>query len=126
MFDNAIQQKLQHIVQGTVIEATSDHCTITRNFLCSGFSTSKTVKREFESQLIIKKEQAQCLSEFATSNNLWFNGLFASSAFLAEGGEAKVYFDEDRRHVIKINDAGYYTITLFKNNRIINLPCSNH
>lgn len=112
MFDDGIRQKLQHIVQGTVIETASDHCTITRNFLCSGFSTSKTVKTEFESQLIIKKEQAQRLSEFATSNNLWFNGLSAGSAFLAEGGEAKVYFDEDRRHVIKINDAGYYATWL--------------
>lgn len=112
MFDDATRIKLQNIIQGTVIEAASDHCTTTRNFLCAGFSTSKTVKRDFESQLLIKKEQAVCLSEFASANNLWVTDLPSEELFLAEGGEAKVFFSADRLHVIKINDAGYYATWL--------------
>ncbi|HEX5024663.1 MAG TPA: hypothetical protein VFV68_05295 [Agriterribacter sp.] len=112
MFDDATRVKLQNIVQGTVIEAATDHCTVARNFLCSGFGTSKTVKRDFESQLLIKKEQAIRLSKFATLNNLWIKSLPSESKFLAEGGEAKVFFDSDNLHVIKINDAGYYATWL--------------
>ena len=112
MFGNAVQQKLQNIVQGTVIEAAAYHCTATRNYLCAGFSTSKTVKRNFESQLLIKEEQAQLLSEYATANNLWVTDLPPETCFLAEGGEAKVYFDPGRMHVVKINDAGYYATWL--------------
>ena len=112
MFSDATKQQLQNIIHGTRIEAAADHCTATRNFLCAGFSTSKTVKTNFESQLLIKKEQAQQLSKYATENNLLINQLPAGIQFLAEGGEAKVYFDTDKRHVIKVNDAGYYATWL--------------
>ncbi|MES2778147.1 MAG: hypothetical protein V4722_28485 [Bacteroidota bacterium] len=112
MFSDAVRQKLQNIVRGTVIEAAADHCTATRNYLCAGFSTSKTVKRNFESQLLIKEEQAQLLSQYATAKNLWVTDLPPDASFLAEGGEAKVYFDQSKMHVVKINDAGYYATWL--------------
>lgn len=48
--------KLKNIIEGVVIEGATDHCTAIRNFLCTGFSTSTTVKRDFESKSIIKKE----------------------------------------------------------------------
>ena len=112
MLPDAVRKELQNIVRGTVIPAAADHCTLTRNYLCAGFSTSKEVKRNFESQLLIKKEQAQQLSLYATDNELWVADMPAEAFFLAEGGESKVYFTQDGKHVIKVNDAGYYATWL--------------
>ena len=70
MISDGIRKKLQHIIRGTVVPAAEDHCTITRNFLCAGFSTSKTVKRNFESQLIVKKEQEERLTGYAIDSDL--------------------------------------------------------
>jgi hypothetical protein len=112
MLSDDVRQKLQHIVRGTVIETAQDHCTTIRNFLCSGYSTSTAVKTNFESQLIIKEEQAERLKQFATINNLWLLSLPQDSQYLTRGGESKVYLDSDNRHVIKINDAVYYATWL--------------
>lgn len=112
MFSDATKQQLQNIVRGVSISPAADHCSAARNYLCTGFSTSTTVKRDFEGQLRIKKEQANQLSKYAAENHLWINHLPEGAQFLAEGGEAKVYFDTDKRHVIKVNDAGYYATWL--------------
>lgn len=112
MLSDDVRQKRQHILRGTVIEAAQDHCTTIRNFLCSGCSTSTAVKRNFESQLIIKEEQAERLKQFATINNLWLLSLPQDSQYLTSGGESKIYLDSDNRHVIKINDAVYYATWL--------------
>ena len=71
MLSDGVRQKLQHIVRGTVIETAQDHCTAIRNFLCSGYRTSAEVKTNFESQLIIKEEQAERLKEYAAINSFW-------------------------------------------------------
>ncbi|HTF31869.1 MAG TPA: hypothetical protein VK625_23590 [Flavitalea sp.] len=112
MLSDDVRQKLQHIVRGTVIETAQDHCTTIRNFLCSGYSTSTAVKTNFESQPIIKEEQAERLKEYATVNDLWLESLPENSQYLTRGGESKVYLDNDNRHVIKINDAIYYATWL--------------
>ena len=110
MFTDDTRKKLENIVRGVVIEGQANHCAATRNFLCSGFSTSKTVKKDFESQLLVKKRQVERLEEYATENQLWVPQLPDASQFLAKGGESKVY--KDRRNVIKINDAIYYATWL--------------
>ena len=40
-----------------------------RNFLDTSYSTGKTVKRDFESNELIKKEQSGELREYATQKN---------------------------------------------------------
>ncbi len=112
MLSDDVRQKLQHIVRGTVIETAQDHCTTIRNFLCSGYSTSTEVKTNFESQLIIKEEQAERLREYAYVNAIWLKSLPENSQYLTRGGESKIYLDNDNRHVIKINDAVYYATWL--------------
>ena len=112
MFSDHTRKGLQHIIQGTVIEAAQDHCTTTRNFLCAGFGTSRTVKVDFENQLIVKKEQAKRLREYATLHHLWLTSPPDLSQYLTKGGESKVYLDKDQRHVIKINDGVYYATWL--------------
>lgn len=112
MLSDGVRQKLQHIVRGTLIEAAQDRCTTTRNFLCSGYSTSTEVKTNFEGQLIIKEKQAERLKEYASINDLWLKSLPENSQYLTRGGESKIYLDSDNRHVIKVNDAVYYATWL--------------
>jgi hypothetical protein len=110
MFDNDTRNKLENIVNGIVIEGQNDRCTATRNLLCTSFSTSTTVKKDFESKAIIKEEQVGFLKDYSTANNLWVADLPDDSFFLARGGEASVYFCGSRKSVIKLNDAVYYAI----------------
>ncbi len=55
--DNRIQ--IENITKGIILKGKLDHCTTIRNLLSGHFSTSTTVKEKFESNAIIKKEQAQ-------------------------------------------------------------------
>ncbi|UYQ91691.1 hypothetical protein MKQ68_16505 [Chitinophaga horti] len=112
MNTNDSRSKLEDIVKGAVIEGTADHCTAARNFLCRRFSTSTTVKTDFESKAIIKKEQAECLTQFAKEFGLWITGAPDPLKFLARGGEASVYFDGSSKSVIKYNDGIYYATWL--------------
>ncbi|WP_440134001.1 hypothetical protein [Chitinophaga sancti] len=112
MFSNDTRTKLEHIVRGAILEGENDHCTAVRNYLCAGFSTSKTVKRDFERNAIIKKEQAEHLKQYAASNNLWVSGLLDKDLYLTRGGEAEVYFGKDSLNVLKVNDAIYYATWL--------------
>jgi hypothetical protein len=61
MFSDDTRQKLENIVRGIVLEGAADNCTAARNLLCASFSTSTTVKKDFESQSIVKKEQVVSL-----------------------------------------------------------------
>lgn len=112
MLSNDTRRKLEHIVRGDSLEGAKDHCTAARNYLCAGISTSRTVKKDFERNAIIKKEQAEHLKEFASDNNLWVSGLPDQAFYLTRGGEAEVYLGNDGQSVIKLNDAIYYATWL--------------
>jgi hypothetical protein len=71
MNNNDTRSKLENIIKGTIIERAEDHCTTIRNLLCASFSTSTTVKRDFESKAIIKEEQAGFLKKYAHKSGLW-------------------------------------------------------
>jgi len=66
MLKHDTREKLENIIRGIVVEGAEDHCTATRNFLCEGYSTSSTVKKDFDRQSIIKKEQAESLKLYST------------------------------------------------------------
>ena len=55
------RKKLENITRGIVLEGEEDNCTAVRNLLCASFRTSTTVKKDFEGQSIVKKEQAELL-----------------------------------------------------------------
>jgi hypothetical protein len=63
MYDNETRGKLQNIVSGISIEGQTDNCTATRNYLCASFSTSTTVKTDFENRSKIKEEQSKLLKK---------------------------------------------------------------
>lgn len=112
MLPDDTRRKIEDIVSGTVIEGQQDTCTTIRNFLCQSFATSRTVKKEFESQSIIKEEQGCFLVNFAKEQGLWMDQLPDFIQYLTRGGEAKVFLDKDKRSVIKVNDAIYYATWL--------------
>jgi uncharacterized protein YsxB (DUF464 family) len=66
---NDTRSKLKNIVDGVIIEGAADNCTATRNILCASFSTSTTVKRDFESKSITKKEQVEFLKRYAAERD---------------------------------------------------------
>jgi hypothetical protein len=106
------RKKLENIVRGKVIEGKVDTCTSIRNDLCASFSTSRTVKTDFEGQSIVKEKQVKALKAFADKHHLWVTDLPEESQYLTHGGEAKVYLDKDDKNVIKLNDTVYYATWL--------------
>jgi len=65
MISNEIREKLQDIVRGTRLQRSADRCSAVRNLLVESFGTGSTVKSEFESRAIVKKEQADFLRSWA-------------------------------------------------------------
>jgi hypothetical protein len=59
--DDDTRKRLEDIVKGIVLEREADNCTAARNLLCASFRTSTTVKKDFDSQSRIKKEQTEFL-----------------------------------------------------------------
>lgn len=112
MIGDEIRSKLQNIVRGAVLEEQEDHCTAIRNHLCTGFETGPTVKSEFESRAILKKEQAGVLKAYARQQGIWMDAPPSGIRYLAKGGESTVYLAPDYRNVVKINDAVYYATWL--------------
>jgi hypothetical protein len=120
MYDNETRSKLQNIISGTFLEGQSDYCTAARNYLCKSFSTSTNVKTNFDHHYKIKEEQAVSLVAFAKENKSLFIELPQKIKYLAQGGEAKIYLENDCKNVIKVNDAVYYTTWLdFLNSMLI-------
>lgn len=112
MYSDDTRKKLQDIISGTNITWQADTCTAARNYLCTSFSPSTTVKRDFDRRSAIKKEQAQSLIEFITLNHLWRDAAPYENRYLTQGGEAEIYFDTETNSVIKLNDAVYYSTWL--------------
>ena len=112
MLSDETRQQLQHIIRGTIIEGQNDTCKAVRNHLCASFSTSRTVKKDFEGQSIIKKKQVAALKAYALQHHLWITDLSAYGQYLTHGGEATVYLAADQKNVIKLNNAVYYATWL--------------
>lgn len=112
MLPNEIKRKLEDIIQGNVIEESGDACTAARNYLCRGYSTDTTVKKDFEGKQRIKKEQAANLQSFAVKNGIFWEALPQDWQYLTRGGESLVYLSNDGLSVVKLNDAIYYATWL--------------
>jgi len=110
--DDDTRKRLENIVKGIVLEGKEDTCTAARNLLCSSFRTSRAVKKDFESQSRIKKEQADFLRQHSTKRNWWLSHPPDETSYLTRGGEAQVYFAPDEKSVIKVNDGVYYATWL--------------
>ncbi len=112
MLPDDTRSTIENIVAGNVLAGCTDSCTAIRNFLCSRFATSKVVKRNFESNAIVKKEQAGFIEIYSNIHGLWVDQLPKEDCYLTRGGEARIYLDADNRHVVKLNNAVYYATWL--------------
>ena len=112
MLTDEIRQQIQDIIRGAIIEGQGDRCRAVRNYLCTSFSTSRTVKKDFEGQSIIKEKQAAGLKRWALANSWLITNLPPGWQYLAHGGEATVYLDAAQKNVIKLNDGIYYATWL--------------
>jgi hypothetical protein len=70
MFSYDALQRIEDIIAGNVIQGQGDHCTAIRNLLCTSFTTSRELKKDFESKQRVKEEQAVFLKHYAEQNNL--------------------------------------------------------
>jgi hypothetical protein len=86
MLDDDTRKRLENIVRGIVLEAGEDTCKTARNLLCASFRTSTTVKKDFEGQLLVKKEQAEFLKHHGFGQNWFKSTLPDESSFLTRGG----------------------------------------
>jgi len=112
MLPDDTRSKIKNITAGIVIEGSQDNCTTIRNLLCASFATSTTVKKDFEGKSVIKEKQANLLVSYSNEKNLWVTDLPGQDRYLTRGGEARVYFDDDNKNVIKLNNAVYYATWL--------------
>lgn len=112
MLNDDTRNKIQDIISGTPIHWQTDYCTAVRNHLCRSYSPGTTVKTEFESQFLIKEEQAQLLNNYIEEHVLWLQKPPDKGRLLTIGGEAEVYINIEEQQVIKINDAVYYATWL--------------
>ncbi len=108
MISDYAKKIIQDIISGVVIEEPKNPLTTTRNLLCSSFTTNTKITRDFEGQQRIKKEQEQLILRFIEENSFLHINSIDEKYYLTEGGEAKVFFSIDKKHVIKLNDAIYY------------------
>ena len=93
MLPDDTRQKIENIVAGNVIQGKPDYCTAIRNLLCTGFTASRTLKKDFESKQRVKEEQATFLKQYSKQHNLLVEHPEAARQ-IASGGEATVYFSE--------------------------------
>jgi hypothetical protein len=117
--DDDTRKRLENIVKGIVLEGKEDTCTAARNLLCASFRTSTAVKKDFENQSRIKKEQAYFLRQHSTKRNWWLQQPPDETSYLTRGGEAQIYFASDEKSVIKVNDGVYYATWLEFFNSIV-------
>lgn len=108
MYSNDTKRKLQDIIRGAQIDWQKNNCTSAHNFLCRSFRTNTKVKKDFDRQTAIKKEQSELLKIFITNQNLWTLHPPPNNRFLTQGGEAEIYFLPEHQQVLKLNDAIYY------------------
>lgn len=112
MYSDDTRKRLEDIIAGKIIKGQKDCLTTTRNYLCASFGTNTTVKKDFDHQSAIKKEQGKSLKQFIGLNQLWLQNFPSENAYLTQGGEASIYLDNDKKSVIKLNDAVYYNTWL--------------
>ena len=67
----------------------------------------ETSGRSIEDEKHLKKQETKRLESFITEENLWVNEIDFSQ-YVSEGAEQRVFL-KDGEHVIKLNDAIYYS-----------------
>lgn len=119
MFSDEIRNKLENIVNGIVIEEQGDSCTTIRNILCSSFSTSTTVKKDFEGKSVIKEKQVEFLKQLSNKYNWWIQKFASKWPVSGRRWRGKSIFTLEQQKCYKLNDGVYYATWLEFFNSIV-------
>jgi hypothetical protein len=100
---NDLKDELHHIISGKSQVSYGALIQTIASYLdnCSRSSD------EIESSKQIREQETKKLESFVTEQNLWINDIDFSQ-YVSEGAEQKVYL-KDSDHVLKLNDAIYYS-----------------
>lgn len=100
---NELKNELQNIIYGPDACSESQLIKAAQTYLGESFKTGKGVKEKKYS----REQEEEKLKEFINQNSLWVLP-DSFGTFITEGAEQKVYFPENSKDVIKINDAVFY------------------
>ena len=98
-----LKHELQSIISGIGNHSAEDIIKAAAHYIRESQKTSgNTKKSEFT-----KKQEAQKLTEWIDSQNLWFCD-HDENRFIASGAEQRVYLHSDEKFVYKLNDTIFY------------------
>jgi hypothetical protein len=100
---NHLKNELHHIISGKGKVSHGDVIQAITSYLGIGTRTSQ----EAEDTKQIREQETKSLEGYITSNSLWVNDIDFSQ-YVSEGAEQRVYL-KDSEHVLKLNDAIYYS-----------------
>lgn len=100
---NDIKDELFNILSGKIKIGFG---TIIQTIACY-LREGETSGRGIEDEKYLKKQETKRLESFITERNLWVNEIDFSQ-YVSEGAEQRVFL-KDGEHVIKLNDAIYYS-----------------
>ena len=100
---NDLKHELRHIISGKSQVSYGAIIQTIASYLDNGSQSSD----EIESSKQIREQETKKLVSFVTEQNLWVKDIDFSQ-YVSEGAEQKVYL-KDSDHVLKLNDAIYYS-----------------
>jgi len=103
---NHLKYELQHIISGKSQVSNGAIIQAIASYLNDGTQSSN----EAENSKQIREKETTRLEYFISENNLWIDDIDFTQ-FVSEGAEQRVYL-KDANHVIKLNDAIYYSYWL--------------
>ena len=98
-----IKHELQNIIIGDGQAGNTSQLKKTQNFLRTNAETGYSNQK----QKHLKSEEERGLIEFASKENLLYQGQISDEDFISAGAEQRVYRYDDF-HVIKLNDSIFY------------------
>jgi hypothetical protein len=100
---NDLKHELHHIISGKSQVSYGALIQTIASYLDNGSKSSD----EIENSKQIREQETKKLESFVTEQNLWIKDIDFSQ-YVSEGAEQKVYL-KDSDHVLKLNDAIYYS-----------------
>jgi hypothetical protein len=100
---NDLKHELLHIISGKSQVSYGALIQTIASYLDNGSQSSD----EIESSKQIREQETKKLESFVSEQNLWIKDIDFSQ-YVSEGAEQKVYL-KDSDHVLKLNDAIYYS-----------------
>jgi hypothetical protein len=101
--NNHLKNELHHVISGKSKISHGDVIQAITSYLGNGTRASQ----EAEDTKQIREQETKSLEGYITSHSLWVNDIDFSQ-YVSEGAEQRVYL-KDSEHVLKLNDAIYYS-----------------